>query len=129
LRRLALPAVGACAVLLVAVLAVGQEVNGARRWLGTSTISLQPSELAKLALIVFVADLLARRADRMDDTAITLRPVLVVLAGFAVLVMLQPNLGTTMLLAGITFSMLFVAGTPLGALGRLVGLAVGGATI
>jgi cell division protein FtsW len=129
LRRVALPLVIGTGVLLVAVLAVGQEVNGAKRWLGTSTLSVQPSEFAKFALVLFVADLLARRADKMDRTDITLRPVLVVLMGFALLVMLQPNLGTTMLLAGITFTMLFVAGTPLRSLGGLIGLAIGGATV
>jgi cell division protein FtsW len=129
LRRLALPLVIGTVLLLVAVLAVGQEVNGAKRWLGTSTLSVQPSEFAKFALILFVADLLARRADKMERTDITLRPVLVVLMGFALLVMLQPNLGTTMLLAGITFTMLFVAGTPLRSLGGLIGLAIGGATL
>lgn len=129
LRRVAFPLVILTGVLLVAVLAVGQEVNGAKRWLGTSALSLQPSEFAKFALILFVADLLARRADKMERTDITLRPVLVVLMVFALLVMLQPNLGTTMLLAGITFTMLFIAGTPLRSLGGLIGLAIGGAAV
>jgi cell division protein FtsW len=114
-------------VLLVAVLFVGVEVNGAQRWLGTDAISIQPSELAKLALILFTADLLARRAGRMERTDITLRPVMVLLGLFAGLVMLQPNLGTTLLLAAISFTLLFVAGTPLRSLGTLVGAAVIGA--
>jgi cell division protein FtsW len=125
-RRLALPLVLVSGALLAAVLAVGIEVNGAKRWLGTEAISLQPSELAKFALIVFTADLLARRSDKMDRTELTLRPVLVVLMVFAGLVMLQPNLGTTMLLAGITFTVLFVAGTPLRSLASVLGLATAG---
>jgi cell division protein FtsW len=128
-RRLALPLVGISVVLLVAVLAVGVEVNGAKRWLGTDTLSIQPSEFAKLALILFTADLLARRADKMARTDATLNPVLLVFLGFAVLVMLQPNLGTTLLLAGITFTMLFVAGTPLRSLGKILGFAAAGATL
>lgn len=127
-RRLALPLVGVSGVLLVAVLAVGVEVNGAKRWLGTDSLSIQPSEFAKLALIIFTADLLARRADKMARSDATLRPVLVVFGGFALLVMLQPNLGTTLLLAGITFTLLFVAGTPLRSLGSILSLAAVSAT-
>jgi cell division protein FtsW len=51
------------------------EVNGATRWLGYGPLSLQPSEVAKLALLLFAADLLARRAAWMDDLRLTLRPV------------------------------------------------------
>jgi cell division protein FtsW len=119
-RRLALPLVGVATVLLVAVLVAGIEVNGARRWLGTEAISIQPSELAKLALILFTADLLARRADKMSRSDATLRPVLVIFTVFGCLVMLQPNLGTTLLLAGIGLTMLFVAGTPLRSLGSIL---------
>ena len=126
-RRLAIPLVAVTAVLLVAVLVVGREVNGAQRWLGTDYMSIQPSEFAKLALILFTADLLARRADKMDRTAVTLRPVLIVLTLFAALVILQPNLGTMLLMAAIVFGMLFVAGTPFRSLGGLLGLASVGA--
>jgi cell division protein FtsW len=127
-RRLALPLVGVATVLLVAVLVAGIEVNGARRWLGTEAISIQPSEFAKLALILFSADLLARRADKMVRADATLRPVLVIFTVFACLVMLQPNLGTTMLLAGIALTVLFVAGTPLRSLGAILTVGALGAT-
>ncbi|MET0902200.1 MAG: putative lipid II flippase FtsW [Acidimicrobiales bacterium] len=114
-RRLAAPALFVSGVLLALVLVpgVGLQVNGASRWLGYGPVSLQPSELAKLTLLLFVADLLARRAAWMDDNRLTLRPVMVVLVVIAALVMAQPNLGTTLLLGAIVLSMLWVAGTPL----------------
>ena len=101
---------------LVFVPGVGVGANGATRWIGTGTFSIQPSELAKLALLIWVADLLARRAAYMHNTRATLRPVIVVLAAFATLVMLQPNLGTTMVLAAIALALCFVAGAPAGPL-------------
>jgi hypothetical protein len=65
---------------------------------------------AKLAVLLFVADLLARRFDKVDNWRLTLQPVLVVFGVFAALLMLQPNLGTAIILASIVFVMLFVLG-------------------
>jgi cell division protein FtsW len=95
---------------------VGLNVNGASRWIGVGSFTFQPSEVAKLAVLVWVADLLARRAAHMHNTHATLRPVIVVLAAVATLVMLQPNLGTTLVIAAIALALCFVAGTPIGAL-------------
>ncbi len=114
-RRWALPALAASVVLLALVLVpgVGMNVNGASRWLGYGPFSLQPSELAKLTVLLFVADLLARRAAWAADIRLTLVPVTVVFGGIALLLMLQPNLGTTLVLGSIVLSVLYVAGTPL----------------
>ncbi len=98
---------------LVLVPGVGVTVNGSSRWLGAGSFTVQPAELVKLALVLFCADLLARRSDRLGDTSVTLRPVLTVLAVVGVLLMLQPNLGTTLIVAAIVFGMLFAAGVPL----------------
>jgi cell division protein FtsW len=100
-------------LVLVLVPGLGLEVNGASRWIGFGSFRIQPSEIAKLAVLVFVADLLARRAHRIDQTRVTLRPVLVVFLVVAGLIMLQPNLGTTIILGVIVFVMLVVAGVPL----------------
>ena len=110
----AVPIVALSVVLLTLVLVpgVGRNVNGASRWLGFGPLSLQPSELAKLAVLVFAADLLARRAAWMHDLRLTLMPVTIVFGGVAALVMLQPNLGTTLVLGAIVLAVLFVAGTP-----------------
>jgi cell division protein FtsW len=118
LRRLALPLLGLSIALLVLVLVpgIGVNANGSSRWIGVGGFGIQPSEFAKLGVLLFSADLLARRAAWIDDTRVTLRPVLVVFAVVAALIMLQPNLGTTIVIASITFAMLFSAGVPLGPL-------------
>jgi cell division protein FtsW len=103
-------------LVLCLVPGIGVSANGATRWIGTGSLAFQPSELAKLAVLVWVADLLARRAAHMHNTRATLRPVIVVLAAVATLVMLQPNLGTTIVIAAITLALCFVAGAPLGKL-------------
>lgn len=102
-------------VLLAAVLVpgLGVEVNGSSRWLGAGPIRVQPSELAKLAVLLFVADLLARRAHRIREDRLTILPVMVVFGLTAALIMAQPNLGTTVILGAIVFVMLFVAGVRL----------------
>ncbi|MEY2453904.1 MAG: cell division protein FtsW [Acidimicrobiaceae bacterium] len=115
LRLLAWPLLVGCIGLLVVVLlpGVGSNVNGSSRWIGVGTFGIQPSEFAKLAILIFGADLLARRSAWIDDTRVTLRPVMAAFCGLALLIMLQPNLGTTIVLAAITFSILFVAGVPM----------------
>jgi cell division protein FtsW len=121
-RRLAVPVLSGSTVLLVLVLipGIGREVYGSTRWLGYGPVQIQPSEFAKLGLLLFVADLLARRHHRITDLRITLKPVLVVTSVVAGLVLLQPNLGTTMVIGAIVVAMLFVAGTPLLPLGSVV---------
>jgi cell division protein FtsW len=128
-QRWARPALLVAVTLLVLVLAVGVEVNGSKRWLGLGDFGIQPSEFAKLAMILFAADLLARRADRMDRTELTLRPLMVVLAVIAGLILLEPNLGTTIILAAILFAMLFVAGTPLRSLATVGAVGLGGGVV
>jgi cell division protein FtsW len=122
-RRLATPMlVLACGLLvLVLVPGFGVRVNGATSWLGRGAIRFQPSEFAKLAVLLFVADLLARRADRVTDTRLSLRPVVAVFAVIAGLLMLEPDLGTTLATGAIVFSLLLVSGVPLLALGKVMG--------
>jgi cell division protein FtsW len=110
-------------LLLVLVPGVGVSVNGAQRWLGIGFLQLQPAEPAKLALIVFCAALVARNAHRVHELGIVLRPALVVLAMFAVLLMRQPNLGTTLILCAIVGGMLLWAGIPTRVLAILAGAA------
>jgi cell division protein FtsW len=113
-RRFALPGLLIVIGLLAAVCVpgVGVVVSGSRRWLGAGAWQFQPSELAKLAVVVFAADLLTRRADRMHDSRFTLRPVALVMAVLAALVMKQPDMGTTVVLVGIAAAVLWVAGSP-----------------
>ncbi len=128
-RRITTPLLLVSLGLLVLVLVpgLGVSVNGASRWLGFGQLRIQPSEMAKLTVVLFAADLLARRGDRVRDWRLGLQPVMVVFAVVAVLFLLQPNLGTTIILGAIVLAMLFVAGTPLRPLGVTVGILSAGA--
>ncbi|HET8620194.1 MAG TPA: putative lipid II flippase FtsW [Acidimicrobiales bacterium] len=127
-RRLGGPLVWVSLALLALVLVIGNGANGATRWLGAGPLSFQPSELAKLALLLWVADLLSRRAAYMHNPRATLRPVILALAAVATLVMLQPNLGTTIVVAAIALTLCFVGGAPLGPLVRWSAFGIGAAT-
>ena len=103
-----------CLLAAVLVPGVGISVGGSARWVGAGPLSFQPSEFAKLALILFVADVFARKSERsLRIFSRTAMPVLPVLGMLAALVMLQPDMGTTMLLGIIGFGMMFVAGAPM----------------
>jgi cell division protein FtsW len=99
-------------VLLVAVLALGTEVNGARRWLSTGVIDFQPSELAKLAVALWVAGLLARRP-APTSLGELLRPLGLVVGLACGLILVEPDLGTAIAIAVMTSAMLVAAGTRL----------------
>ena len=101
-------------VTLVAVLipGLGITVNGATRWIGVGQWRVQPSEFAKLAMVVFVAKVLVEKERQIDDWRATLRPIAIVFVAFAGLLMLEPNLGTTMILAAIVLAMMLVGGVP-----------------
>jgi cell division protein FtsW len=120
---------GGTVVLLAGVLVVGNSHRGASRWIGFGALTFQPGELVKLTFIVWVADLLARRVKQMHNTRATLRPVIVGLAVIGGLMMLQPNLGTTIVVTGIALAMCFVAGVPLAPFVRWAGLGIGLATV
>lgn len=111
-RRLALPLWGTSVLLLAATLAFGIEANGARRWLALPGlgVSLQPAELARFATPLAVASLLAEPRPRMDRVL----GLCLVLAGVPVLLLLlQPDLGSALLLAALVGALLFVGGMPL----------------
>jgi cell division protein FtsW len=124
-RRLANPLLWASmlALALVLVPGVGVRVNGAQRWLGVGSLTIQPAEVVKLTVLIWVADLLTRRARVMSNLQATLLPAMVVLGAVAGLVMLQPNLGTTIVISGIVLSVCFVAGVPMAPLGLLGAMA------
>ena len=128
LRRLGAPVLIASIVLLVVVLVpgVGITAGGSTRWIGAGGWRMQPSELAKLGLLLFGADLLARRAGRQGPDG-PLRPLLVAFGVVAVLVLRQPDLGTTLVAGGIVLCLLYVAGTPMRAMTTLLAVAACGA--
>ena len=113
------------AVLLMAVLipGVGVRVGGSARWLGLGPLTFQPSELAKLALVLFGADVFSRKKEgRLQDLPHTLLPMIPAIGLLAGLVMLQPDLGTTLLIATIGFALMFVAGSPVRYLAPIAGI-------
>ena len=95
---------------LFAVLLVGTRVNGATRWLDLGFLGIQPSEIAKVAVIVYMAALLERRMDRIDELGYALLPIGLVLGAVVGLVLLQPDLGTAACIAVIAAAMVFAAG-------------------
>jgi len=110
LRRLAPTLVAASLVLCLAVLVIGSEVNGARRWLTFGPAAFQPSELAKVALAVWAAAYLARKTPR--DLRSLARPVGLVVGLFCGLLLLQPDLGTAITIVLMVIVMLAVGGVP-----------------
>jgi cell division protein FtsW len=109
------------ALLVVVFLpGIGHVAGGSSRWIGVGPIQVQPSELMKISMVVFAADLLARRWKRRDHWVAIVRPMLTVLAVAAALIMAQPDLGTTIVVACITYVMMFSAGVPTRLLGRTI---------
>jgi cell division protein FtsW len=102
-------ALGLVSFALVGVLFSGR-INGARRWFGVAGTGVQPSEFAKIVVIFFVAAVLERRMDRIDDLRFSLMPVAIVLGGIVGLIMLQPDLGTALSIIVIVATMVFAAG-------------------
>jgi cell division protein FtsW len=85
-------------------------INGARRWFGVGGIGVQPSELAKLVAIFFIAANLERRGRRIDDLAYAVLPIAIVVLGLVALILPEPDFGTAMTLLLITAVMVFAAG-------------------
>jgi cell division protein FtsW len=102
-------ALGVAGVALVAVL-FGTRVNGATRWLGVGPFGIQPSELAKIAIIFFTAALLERRMERIDELGYSLLPIGAVLGAVVGLIYLEPDLGTAVCIVMIAVAMVFAAG-------------------
>ncbi len=100
---------GLTALGLVAVL-FGPAVKGARRWIGVSGFGIQPSELAKLVMVVFSAALLERRMARINEVGYSLTPVAVALAGMVGLILLEPDYGSAVALVAIVAMVVFAAG-------------------
>ncbi len=113
--------------LLIAVLIVGVERNNAKRWLDLGGLSIQPSEIAKFSLIIFMASSMSRRKDKMKYFFRGVVPYLLITGVFFGLIMLQPNFSTAGSLILLTLVMLFVAGAKLWHLGLLVGGGAAGA--
>jgi len=100
------------AIIALALLAVlsTHPIKGASRWLSVGPVGLQPSEFAKLVVIIFVASLLEKRMDRIDEPRQALLPIGLVLGGLVALILMEPDLGTSVSIVMIAAVMVFAAG-------------------
>ena len=113
LRRYSVLLVGISLFLLLLVLVPGLGINenGATRWLGKKgVLTFQPSEIAKLAVIVFFADSISKKKNLMDTFKYGIRPYLLLLAFYAVLMLLEPHLSGTILIVGTGVVLIIVGG-------------------
>ena len=113
--------------LLLLVPFLGRGSNGAVRWIPVGPIHIQPSEVTKLALIVWGADLLVRKAKLLGDWVHLMVPLLPVVIALATLVVLERDMGATLIVAAIAFSLLWCVGAPTRVLWVIGGLGVLGA--
>jgi cell division protein FtsW len=109
-----------CTIVLVP--GIGTEVNGARSWLGPGIFSPQPSELMKLALILYCAHYLSAHPRRVESFKGLLNPLGIVAGGACLLVIIEPDTGTTLVIVGIVASILIVAGVPIRYLAYAAGI-------
>ena len=111
-------------VLLVAVLipGIGHAVNGSRRWISLGVTSFQPSELMKLCMVIFMAAYLARHGDAVRTSLQGFGKPLLLLLGAAGLLMLEPDFGSTAVLAATVLGLLFLAGMRLWPFALLAGV-------
>jgi cell division protein FtsW len=112
-------------VLLLAVLIIGQEYNGAQRWLNLGFATFQPSEFAKIAVVILSAVVLSRiDYIGVKETAPNIISVGIILAVYAILLLLQPHLSAIIIVVGTLGIMMLVAGIPLRVFTPIAGLGV-----
>jgi cell division protein FtsW len=123
-RQLTPLLLGASFLLTAAVMlpGVGVTINGATRWLAAGPLQFQPSELLKVSLVLYAAQLLATRPRCVETLEGIAKPLLIVVGAAFLLLMKQPDMGTSMVICFAIGSLLIVAGTPM----RLVGMLAGG---
>ena len=114
-KKLSIPILAGTLVLLVMVLvpSFGMAAKGARRWLSLGPISAQPAEIVKLAVVIYLAAYLSKKADKIRSFRDGLFPALIVVGLLSGLVLLEPDLGTVVVLGLVTIGMCFLAGARL----------------
>jgi len=112
LQNIAKPLILLAIVLLVLVLIpeIGKSIYGARRWFRVGTFSFQPSEFVKLVMMIYVADFLTRKQNRIGHFWRGFVPIMVVLGIICSLILKQPDLGNAVLIGIIVLIMIFIAG-------------------
>jgi cell division protein FtsW len=125
-RKLTLPILGVTAILLLVVLlpSLGVAAKGARRWFHIGAVSVQPAEMAKLATVLYLAMYVTRKEGRMAELVSGFLPPLVVVGLFGGLILMQPDLGTVLVLGTVTLGVLFLGGARLKHLCGLIPIAL-----
>lgn len=100
-------------LILVLIPGIGQVRNDARRWIGPSAVAIQPAEIAKVTTVLFLADSVSRRRNKIRNLVTGLGPYLVLLGGTFLLVLAEPDLGTAVAIAGSAVAVMFVGGVRL----------------
>ncbi|MDP8265991.1 MAG: putative lipid II flippase FtsW [Candidatus Aceula meridiana] len=100
-------------LVLVLIPGIGKEIYGARRWFRLFGFGFQPSEFAKLAILIYMADFLSRKKDKIKNFVHGFLPAMIALGVTCLLILKQPDLGTTLLISSASLIMFFVAGMPL----------------
>jgi cell division protein FtsW len=120
-KKLAIPLLFGTTVLLVLVLvpSLGSVAKGARRWLHLGPINIQPAELAKYVAVIYIAAYLTKKQDQITNFARGLLPPLIVLGLLSGLVLLEPDLGTVVVMGLVVVTVLFLAGARIKHLGLL----------
>ncbi len=122
---------GVGVLLLLCVVGFGHSGGGATRWLQIGPVHVQPAEMAKLALVAWLAYSLAKKADKVKNFTVGFLPHLIVAGIFMLLCMKQPDFGSAIVLLFLTFTLLFVAGAKVGYIlgASILGGAFGAAAI
>ena len=109
-RRFSRPLMLTTLVLLIAVILIGLVGGGAQRWIGFGTFTVQPSEIAKLAVILTFADMICKRKNKMTDFRKGLVPFLLILAPVTLLVLVEPHLSGAIIIFAVGMIMLYLGG-------------------
>ncbi len=125
-RKLATPLLIGSGVLLAIVLVpgIGVMTKGARRWIHVGPLLLQPTEIAKVVIVMYLAAYLAKKGPKVTRFASGFLPPLVVVGGLSALILAQPDLGSVVVIGAVMMTLLFVAGARLGHLLTIVLLAL-----
>ena len=132
-RALAKPALYCAIILLVLVIIPGNPLaetrNNATRWLNVGLFSFQPSEIAKLAIVLYFSDSISRKKDKMHTTRYGVAPYLLILGVVAILMMLEPHLSGTVLILGAGAILMLVGGISWTWVGAAAGFVAAVATL
>lgn len=112
MRRWAKPVLALSVALLTLVLIphIGREASGARRWFRVGPVNFQPSEFAKIAIMIYLADLISRKKELMKSFLHGYMPAIIIMGGVVGLVLLEPDLGTAVTISLVSFIMMYVSG-------------------